>query len=92
MSRKVLFSGVLLVLVALLVTPALAQEDFVVGIVLVGPENDRGWSQAHYEGAQYIQETVPGTRFIFFPSLNPADAPETTLLEVVTEMVDQARA
>lgn len=89
MSRKLLFSGMLLALIALMAIPALAQEDFVVGMVLVGPENDRGWSQAHYEGAQYIQDTVPGTRFIFFPSLNPADAPETTLLEVVTEMVDQ---
>ncbi len=26
---------------------------------------------------------------IFFPSLNPADSPETTLKDVVTEMVDQ---
>jgi simple sugar transport system substrate-binding protein len=75
--------------VALAALPALAQEDFVFGLVLVGPENDRGWSQAHYEGAQYVVENVPGTSFVHFPSLNPADAPETTLLDVVTEMVDQ---
>jgi simple sugar transport system substrate-binding protein len=84
--------GVLVLVCALLgvfALPALAQDEFVFGIVLVGPENDRGWSQAHYEGGLYVEETIPGTRMIYFPSLNPADAPETTLLEVVTEMVDQ---
>lgn len=75
---------------SLLVGPALAQDDeFVFGLVLVGPQNDHGWSQAHYEGGQYVEEQIPGTRMIVFESLNPADAPETTLLDVVTEMVDQ---
>jgi basic membrane lipoprotein Med (substrate-binding protein (PBP1-ABC) superfamily) len=89
MHRKV---GLLVLVCALLgvfALPALAQDEFVFGVVLVGPENDRGWSQAHYEGGRYVEETVPGTRMIFFPSLNPADAPETTLLDVVDEMVDQ---
>jgi simple sugar transport system substrate-binding protein len=78
-----------LALLALTIAPALAQDEFVFGLVLVGPENDRGWSQAHYEAGRYVEENIPGTRMIFFPSLNPADAPETTLLDVVTELVDQ---
>src|SRR5574338_411568 len=78
-----------LALVILAAAPTLAQDEFVFGLVLVGPENDHGWSQAHYEAGHYVEEHVPGTRMIFFPSLNPADAPETTLLDVVTEMVDQ---
>jgi simple sugar transport system substrate-binding protein len=89
MSRKWLLMVVAVVLLAVLAAPALAQDEFVFGIVLVGPENDRGWSQAHYEGGQYVEANVPGARMVFFPSLNPADAPETTLLDVVTEMVDQ---
>jgi simple sugar transport system substrate-binding protein len=66
-----------------------AQDEFVFGLVLVGPQNDRGWSQAHYEGGLYVEQNVPGTRMLLFPSLNPADAPETTLFDVVDEMVDQ---
>ncbi len=90
MSKKILLAFVVLSAVLLMAgSTVFAQEEFVFGLVLVGPENDRGWSQAHYEGGQYVEANVPGARMIFFPSLNPADAPETTLLDVVTEMVDQ---
>lgn len=89
MVRKLLLCSVLLSLFVLSVVPAVAQDEFVFGVVLVGPENDRGWSQAHYEGGLFVEETIPGTRMLYFPSLNPADAPETTLLDVVTELVDQ---
>ena len=91
MSRKQVF--VLLftfVLVIVAVAPAMAQDDeFVFGIVLVGPKNDRGWSQAHYEAGEYVQEQIPGSNYLVYESLNPADSPETTLLDVVSEMVDQ---
>jgi simple sugar transport system substrate-binding protein len=89
MVRKLLLCSVLLSLFVLTVVPAIAQDEFVFGVVLVGPENDRGWSQAHYEGGLFVEEMIPGTRMLYFPSLNPADAPETTLLDVVTELVDQ---
>jgi simple sugar transport system substrate-binding protein len=88
MIRKrvpVLLSVVMLLVLCL---PLSAQEDeFVFGIVLVGPSNDRGWSQAHYEAGEYVVENVPGSRMLLFESLNSADAPEATLLSVVTEMV-----
>jgi simple sugar transport system substrate-binding protein len=91
MARKSLL--VVIVLLALLVVnvlPALAQDDeFVFGVVLVGPKNDGGWSQAHYEAGQKIEETMPGTKMLLFESLNTADAPETTLLDVATDMVSQ---
>jgi simple sugar transport system substrate-binding protein len=64
-------------------------EEFVFGMILVGPKNDRGWSQAHTEGGRYIEENIEGARMIVFESLNPADAPEATLEGVVDEMVDQ---
>ena len=84
----------LVLLVALLVlaisVPVTAQDDeFVFGVVLVGPQDDHGWSQAHYEGGQYVEARLDGARMLVFESLNAADAPETTLLDVVTEMVDQ---
>jgi simple sugar transport system substrate-binding protein len=85
----------LIVLMAILLLPACAPqaeetpEEFVFGMVLVGPKNDRGWSQAHYEAGQYIEENIEGARMVVFESLNPADAPEATLEGVVDEMVEQ---
>ncbi len=64
-------------------------EEFVFGMILVGPRNDRGWSQAHYEGGQYIEENMEGARMIFFESLNPADKPQATVEGVVDDMVAQ---
>lgn len=87
MSRKVvLFCCMVLALLA--VMPAAAQDEFVFGVVLVGPQNDRGWSQAHFEGGQYVEANVPGAKMLVFEKLNPADSPETTLADVVAEMVD----
>ena len=89
MARKrstiLLFVALFLLVFSL---PLQAQDDeFVFGIVLVGPSNDRGWSQAHFEAGEYVVENVPGSRMLLFESLNSADAPEATLLSVVTEMV-----
>jgi simple sugar transport system substrate-binding protein len=64
-------------------------EEFVFGVVLVGPQQDGGWSQSHYEGGQYVEQNLPGARMLVFESLNPADAPEATLLDVVTQMVEE---
>ena len=30
-------------------------DEFTFGLILVGPRNDHGWSQAHYEAGLYIQ-------------------------------------
>ena len=69
---------------------ATAQDDeFLFGVVLVGPKDDRGWSQAHYDAGLYVQEKVPGARMIPLESLNSAARPETTLDQVVEDMVAQ---
>ncbi len=57
------------------------------GMILVGPMNDHGWSQAHYEGGQYVVENLPGSEMIVFESLNSADKPEATVEGVVDDMV-----
>ena len=62
-------------------------EPLVFGLVLVGPKNDHGWSQAHYEAGQYVEANLAGSRMIVFESLNPADKPEATLEGVVADMV-----
>ena len=67
--------------------PTAEAEDVTFGMILVGPKNDHGWSQAHYEGGLYLEETLPGSRMIVFELLNPADKPEATLEGVVDDMV-----
>lgn len=62
-------------------------DHLTIGVVLVGPKNDHGWSQAHVEGSEYVKANLPGTETIIFESLNPADKPEATLEGVVDEMV-----
>ena len=57
------------------------------GMVLVGPRNDHGWSQAHAEGGEFVVANLPGSEMILFESLNPADKPEATLEGVVDDMV-----
>jgi len=67
--------------------PETEAEPLVFGMVLVGPKNDHGWSQAHYEAGLYVEENLPGSSMIVFESLNPADKPEATLEGVVDDMV-----
>ncbi|MBC8504421.1 MAG: BMP family ABC transporter substrate-binding protein [Chloroflexi bacterium] len=69
--------------------PAAEAEPLTFGMVLVGPKNDRGWSQAHFEGGLYIEANMEGAKMIVFESLNPGDKPEATLEGVVDDMVAQ---
>ena len=39
--------------------PATKAGKFNVAMVLIGPHDDGGWSQAHYEGLEYIAKNVP---------------------------------
>ncbi len=72
--------------------PAAEVEPVTFGMILVGPRNDRGWSQAHVEGGTYVEENLPDSRMIVFESLNSADKPEATLEGVVSDMIaDGAR-
>jgi simple sugar transport system substrate-binding protein len=90
MTKKLLLLCVVVFALGLVtLVPAVAQDEFVFGMVLVGPQNDRGWSQAHFEGGQYVEANVPGARMLVFERLNPADSPETTLADVAAEMVNQ---
>ncbi len=64
-------------------------EEFPFGVILVGPYNDHGWSEAHYTAGQYVERKTPGAKMIWLDKLNPADRPETTLEQVVDDMVSQ---
>jgi len=38
--------------------PAVKEGKFNVAMVLIGPHDDGGWSQAHYEGLEYVKKNV----------------------------------
>lgn len=45
--------------------PAIQEGKFNVAMVLIGPHDDGGWSQAHYEGLLDIQKNVPNTHVAY---------------------------
>ncbi|MEJ5223587.1 MAG: BMP family ABC transporter substrate-binding protein [Anaerolineales bacterium] len=63
-------------------------EGFTFGMLLVGPYNDRGWSQAHYEAGKYVEEKL-GAKMIYIDKVNPADRPGTTPAQLAEELVSQ---
>jgi len=62
---------------------------FIFGLLLVGPYNDRGWSQAHYEGGLYVEKNVPGTKMIYIDKVNPADRAGVTIPMLVDDMAEK---
>jgi basic membrane protein A len=45
--------------------PDVEAGKFNVAMVLIGPHDDGGWSQAHYEGLQYMCQNVPDTHVAY---------------------------
>lgn len=70
-------------------TEAPSAKPFVFGMLLVGPYNDRGWSQAHYEAGQYIEKNIPGAKMVYIDKVNSADRPGTTPQQLAEELVAQ---
>jgi simple sugar transport system substrate-binding protein len=69
-------------------TQAPAGEPLVFGMLLVGPYNDNGWSQAHYEAGKYVEEKL-GAKMLYLDKVNPADRPGTTPDQLAEELVAQ---
>jgi simple sugar transport system substrate-binding protein len=68
--------------------PAPEGESLTFGMILVGPQNDHGWSQAHFEAGEYLEAEL-GAEMIVIDKVNPSDRPETSVEQVVSDMVDQ---
>ena len=89
MTKKLLVVLLVVVLTLLALVPVTAQDEFVFGMILVGDKGDQGWNQAHLEGGEYVEEHIEGARMLLFEKLNPADNPETSVLDVIENMVDE---
>jgi simple sugar transport system substrate-binding protein len=66
-----------------------AKDEYKFGLLMVGPHNDKGWSQAHHEAAQYVEKHIPGTKLIYIDKVNPADRPGVTIPQLVDDMVEK---
>ncbi len=66
-----------------------AGAGFVFGVVLVGPRNDHGWSEAHFIAGQYAEKKVPGARMLYVDNVNPAAKPGVTVPQVVDDMLSK---
>jgi basic membrane protein A and related proteins len=102
-SRRVFICSALVVLIVLLglfaaacgekeeaaTTTTAAAEPFTFGMVLVGPYNDGGWSQANYEGGLYVEEKLPGAKMVYVDKANSSDRPGTTVEQLAESLVAQ---
>lgn len=65
------------------------EKSFIFGMLMVGPFNDRGWSQAHYDAGLYVESKLPGVKMLYLDKVNPADRPGLTLPQVVDDLVSK---
>ncbi|AGF79981.1 putative ABC-type transport system, periplasmic component/surface lipoprotein [Desulfocapsa sulfexigens DSM 10523] len=66
-----------------------ASDEFIFGLLMVGPSNDHGWSQAHFEAGKEIEKHIPGSRMIYIDKVNPADRPGVTVPFLVDDLVSK---
>jgi simple sugar transport system substrate-binding protein len=69
--------------------PPAAGAKLTIGLVMVGPYNDHGWSQANFDGAQYVKAKVPGTDVVYIDKANSADRPGTTVSQLAEGLLTQ---
>ena len=89
MTKKLFLIALVLggLLIANPVSAQSADKPFIFGLLLVGPYNDHGWSQAHYDAGLYVEKKIPGTKMIYIDKVNPADRPGVTIPQLVDDLV-----
>ena len=70
-------------------TKAPAATEFKFGLILVGPYNDHGWSEAHYQAGKYVESKIPGAKMIYVDNVNPGAKPGVTVPQLVDDLVGQ---
>ena len=90
MFPRILRLGVVFLLILAVGCAKKAEEKpFTFGMLLVGPFNDRGWSQAHYDAGLYVESKLPGVKMLYLDKVNPADRPGLTLPQLVDDLVSK---
>lgn len=68
---------------------AAAGGKVIFGLLMVGPYNDHGWSQAHYDAGLYVQSKDPNAEMIYVDKVNSADRPGTTPTQLAEDLVSK---
>jgi len=66
-------------------------EPFVFGMLLVGAKNDQGWSQATYDGGQYVVQQIPGSKMLYLENVYSGSPsyPGQTASQLAEQLVSQ---
>jgi len=90
MFQRILRLGILFLLVLAVGCAKKAEEKpFTFAMLLVGPFNDRGWSQAHYDAGLYVESKLPEVKMLYLDKVNPADRPGLTMPQLVDDLVEK---
>jgi len=68
---------------------AASPPAFTFGVVLVGPYNDHGWSEAHYAAGKYAESKIPNSKMIYVDNVNPGAKPGVTVPQVVDDLISK---
>ncbi len=86
MRRALTLAATAALLCCLAATALAADKPLTFGLLLVGPYNDKGYSQAQYEGGKYVEERLPGAKMLYLDKVNPADRPGFTIPQLVDDL------
>ncbi len=72
-------------------TTAPTSAPFIFGMLLVGAHNDNGWSQATYDGGQYVEKNVPNTKMLYLENVYSGSPsyPGQTASQLAEQLVSQ---
>jgi glucose/mannose transport system substrate-binding protein len=67
------------------VTAAAFAKEIVAGLIMVGPERDHGWNEAHLMATEYVTAKMPNVRWVMIDKVNGADRPDTTIEQLADD-------
>ena len=70
-------------------TKSQAPPSFIFGVILVGPYNDHGWSEAHYAAGRYVESKIPHSKMIYVDNVNPGAKPGVTVPQLVDDLISK---
>ena len=73
------------------VPPTPTTAPFVFGLLMVGAKNDQGWSQAHFDAGQYIEQHIAGSKMLYLENVYSGSPsyPGQTASQLADQLVSQ---
>lgn len=72
-------------------TTAPTAAPFVFGLLMVGAKNDQGWSQAHFDAGQYVEQHIPNSKMLYLENVYSGSPsyPGQTASQLAEQLVSQ---